>query len=52
MDHDLYVGTLPDGTDLLLTVWPDGVHELATRRDFGTWSPPVTLVRQSAEVSG
>lgn len=46
-DHTLYTGTDANGTDLLLTVWDDGTHELATRRDFGTWGPPVVLVRQS-----
>ena len=52
MDHDLYVGSDNAGTDYLLTVWDDGTHELATRSGFGSWGPPVTLTRQSPEVSG
>ena len=41
---NLYEGS--DGqTSYLLTVWPDGSHEIATRPvgSGATWSPPVTL---------
>lgn len=49
----LYTSTDPyNGWEYLLTVWPDGTHELATRRDGGaTWGPPMTLMAQSSEVS-
>lgn len=46
-----YLGTLPDGTQLLLTVHDDGAAELATRdRDWETWSPPLALDAVPAEV--
>ncbi len=54
MDHDLYVGRDEwTGTEYLLRVWHgDGSHELAVRLEGDrTWGPPVTLTRQSAEVS-
>lgn len=35
------------GVEYLLTVYPDGHHEVATRTlTVRTWSPPVALVRQ------
>ena len=53
MSHTLYVGVDEYAkTEYLLTVWDDGTHELATRSGFGSWGPPVTLTRQSPEVSG
>lgn len=53
MDHVTYVSITPTGDQFLLTEWADGTRELATRPHPGaTWGPPVTLVRQSGEVSG
>ncbi len=50
---DLYVSDNPTGDQFLQTVFADGTHTLATRPHPGaTWGPPVTLVRQSGEVSG
>ncbi len=49
----LYVGVDPyNGWSYLLTVWPDGTHEVATRPESSaTWGPPVTLEPQSSEVT-
>lgn len=51
MSHDIYVGT--DGErEYLLTIWDDGTREIATRPNPGsTWGPPVTLIRQTSEIS-
>jgi len=44
-----YVGTLPDGQELLVQIWPesdggDGRITAATRPvSWATWGPPVTL---------
>lgn len=40
----LYVGTLPDGTDIKLDVWDDNTHEVAVRdMDTRRWGVPVVL---------
>lgn len=44
----LYRGTMPNG-ELLLTVYPDGTHEVAFRPDhWSTWDAPVALVAVKA----
>lgn len=44
---NLFTGMLPDGTHLLVTVWPDGTAEAATRLDaWSTWSAPTALFRE------
>lgn len=50
-DATIYVNA--DRT-ILLTVWADGVHELALRDEHRRWLPPVTLHPESADtfVSG
>lgn len=44
----LYVGTLPDGTDVKLDVWPDGTHEVAVRdMESRRWGIPVALTLET-----
>ena len=49
----LYTGVdAMTGIEYLLTVYKDGTRTLARRPDtWATWSAPITLTRQSAEVS-
>lgn len=48
----LYVGTLPDGTDVKLDVWDDGTHEVAVRdMDTRRWGVPVVLTEERIESS-
>lgn len=43
-----YAGTLPNGQDVLLDVYDDGIAELRVRDAdaTGRWAAPVTLTRQ------
>lgn len=42
-----------NGWDWMLEMFADGTKQASTRPHPGaTWGPPVTLVRQSGEVSG
>ena len=44
MTDRLYVGQLPDGTDVKLDVYEDGTHEVAVRdMDSRRWGIPVAL---------
>lgn len=54
--HASLAGHEGEGVDLLLTVWPDGAHELAVRpghdrRDV-TWGPPALLLPEPVGVRG
>jgi hypothetical protein len=52
-DHQLFVGRDESThTELLLTVWDDGAHEVAIRTpEMRTWSPPIALHPEPAEVT-
>lgn len=40
----LRVATFPDGSQVLITDWPDGTTDVAKRRErWAVWGPPVRL---------
>lgn len=45
-----YLGESKDGTEYLLTRYPDGTHEIRVRVAGETWGAPVELTAETAGV--
>jgi hypothetical protein len=50
----IYVGPDDWGVEQMVTVWPDGTAEIATRDPYGSgaWSPPYRMERREVDSDG